>query len=75
MEGWDRVPHPLLVPPWPWWWVRKSHGATCEWGQVPLRPTEYVTKMCGRGCDFNAVINSKCGTSRRAVKKMVVKMK
>ncbi|XP_062451338.1 uncharacterized protein LOC134151068, partial [Rhea pennata] len=35
---------------------------------------EYVTKMCGRGCNFNAVINSKCGTSRRAVKKMVVKM-
>ncbi|XP_026720404.1 uncharacterized protein LOC113489089, partial [Athene cunicularia] len=36
---------------------------------------EYVTKMCGRGCNFNAVINSKCGTSRRAVKKMVVKTK
>ncbi|XP_074019177.1 uncharacterized protein [Numenius arquata] len=35
---------------------------------------EYVTKMCGRGCNFNAVINSKCGTSRRAIKKMVVKM-
>ncbi|XP_054080451.1 uncharacterized protein LOC128919263 [Rissa tridactyla] len=35
---------------------------------------EYVTKMCGRGCNFNAVINSKCGTSRRAVRKMVVKM-
>ncbi|XP_025927627.1 uncharacterized protein LOC112969010 [Apteryx rowi] len=35
---------------------------------------EYVTKMCGRGCNFNAVINSKCGTSRRAVKKMGVKM-
>ncbi|XP_064030764.1 uncharacterized protein LOC135191958 [Pogoniulus pusillus] len=35
---------------------------------------EYVTKMCGRGCNFNAVINSKCGTSRRAVKKRVVKM-
>ncbi|XP_074782884.1 uncharacterized protein LOC141970298 isoform X3 [Athene noctua] len=36
---------------------------------------EYVTKMCGRGCNFNAVINSKCGTSRRAVRKMVVKTK
>ncbi|XP_053122539.1 uncharacterized protein LOC128332154 isoform X4 [Hemicordylus capensis] len=35
---------------------------------------EYVTKTCGRGCNFNAVINSKCGTSRRAVKKMIVKM-
>uniref|UniRef100_G3VUH1 BEN domain-containing protein n=2 Tax=Sarcophilus harrisii TaxID=9305 RepID=G3VUH1_SARHA len=35
---------------------------------------EYVTKVCGRGCNFNAVINSKCGTSRRAVKKMIVKM-
>ncbi|XP_054848907.1 uncharacterized protein LOC129338585 [Eublepharis macularius] len=33
---------------------------------------EYVTKTCGRGCNFNAVINSKCGTSRRAVKKMIV---
>ncbi|XP_044300518.1 uncharacterized protein LOC123030554 isoform X2 [Varanus komodoensis] len=32
---------------------------------------EYVTKTCGRGCNFNAVINSKCGTSRRAVKKMI----
>ncbi|XP_075767760.1 uncharacterized protein LOC112545986 isoform X2 [Pelodiscus sinensis] len=32
---------------------------------------EYVTKVCGRGCNFNAVINSKCGTSRRAVKKMI----
>ncbi|XP_040187238.1 uncharacterized protein LOC120919241 isoform X3 [Rana temporaria] len=30
----------------------------------------YVTRACGRGCNFNAVINSKCGTSRRAVKKM-----
>ncbi|KAM6368619.1 uncharacterized protein J5M81_014630 isoform 1-T2 [Pluvialis apricaria] len=35
---------------------------------------EYVTKMCGRGCNFNAVINSKCGTSRRAVRRRVVKM-
>ncbi|XP_054032583.1 uncharacterized protein LOC128898940 [Dryobates pubescens] len=35
---------------------------------------EYVTKMCGRGCNFNAVINSKCGTSRRAVRKRRVKM-
>ncbi|XP_074834985.1 uncharacterized protein LOC142002635 isoform X2 [Carettochelys insculpta] len=35
---------------------------------------EYVTKACGRGCNFNAVINSKCGTSRRAVKKMIIKM-
>ncbi|XP_025059511.1 uncharacterized protein LOC102377260 isoform X1 [Alligator sinensis] len=35
---------------------------------------EYVTRACGRGCNFNAVINSKCGTSRRAVKKMIVKM-
>ncbi|XP_062993406.1 uncharacterized protein LOC134406083 [Elgaria multicarinata webbii] len=32
---------------------------------------EYVTKTCGRSCNFNAVINSKCGTSRRAVKKMI----
>ncbi|XP_034990867.1 uncharacterized protein LOC118094487 [Zootoca vivipara] len=32
---------------------------------------EYVTKTCGRGCNFNAVINSKCGTSRRAIKKMI----
>lgn len=52
----------------------KANGATRERGRVPLCPTEYVTKMCGRGCNFNAVINSKCGTSRRAVKKMVVKM-
>ncbi|XP_005990087.1 uncharacterized protein LOC102361767 [Latimeria chalumnae] len=35
---------------------------------------EYVTKVCGRGCNFNAVINSKCGTSRRAVKRMTVKV-
>uniref|UniRef100_A0A8C8R7L7 BEN domain-containing protein n=1 Tax=Pelusios castaneus TaxID=367368 RepID=A0A8C8R7L7_9SAUR len=35
---------------------------------------EYVCKVCGRGCNFNAVINSKCGTSRRAVKKMIIKM-
>uniref|UniRef100_A0A8D0HNC0 BEN domain-containing protein n=1 Tax=Sphenodon punctatus TaxID=8508 RepID=A0A8D0HNC0_SPHPU len=35
---------------------------------------EYVTKVCGRGCNFHAVINSKCGTSRRAVKKMIIKM-
>ncbi|KAJ6658181.1 hypothetical protein lerEdw1_001448, partial [Lerista edwardsae] len=33
---------------------------------------EYVTKTCGRSCNFNAVINSKCGTSRRAVKKMII---
>ncbi|XP_066483758.1 uncharacterized protein [Tiliqua scincoides] len=32
---------------------------------------EYVTKTCRRSCNFNAVINSKCGTSRRAVKKMI----
>ncbi|XP_038241906.1 uncharacterized protein LOC119849169 isoform X2 [Dermochelys coriacea] len=35
---------------------------------------EYVTKVCGKSCNFNAVINSKCGTSRRAVKKMIIKM-
>ncbi|XP_029428437.1 cyclin-dependent kinase 12-like [Rhinatrema bivittatum] len=35
---------------------------------------EYVTKVCGRGCNFNAVINSKCGTSRRAVKKMSIRI-
>ncbi|XP_030076543.1 uncharacterized protein LOC115481498 isoform X2 [Microcaecilia unicolor] len=35
---------------------------------------EYVTKACGRGCNFNAVINSKCGTSRRAVKKMSIRI-
>lgn len=35
---------------------------------------EYVTNVCGRGCNFNAVINSKCGTSRRAVKKMSIRI-
>ncbi|KAM9112853.1 uncharacterized protein ACDP82_020709 [Pangshura tecta] len=35
---------------------------------------EYVIKVCGKSCNFNAVINSKCGTSRRAVKKMIIKM-
>ncbi|XP_075437131.1 uncharacterized protein LOC142474873 [Ascaphus truei] len=35
---------------------------------------EYVTRACGRGCNFNAVINSKCGTSRRAVKKMSIRI-
>ncbi|XP_077108368.1 uncharacterized protein LOC143765504 isoform X3 [Ranitomeya variabilis] len=34
----------------------------------------YVTRACGRGCNFNAVINSKCGTSRRAVKKMSIRI-
>ncbi|XP_063314921.1 uncharacterized protein LOC134614740 [Pelobates fuscus] len=34
----------------------------------------YVTRTCGRGCNFNAVINSKCGTSRRAVKKMSIRI-
>ena len=48
-----------------------GHGATHRWG---LTPAEYITSMCGRGCNFNAVINSKCGTSRRAVKKLVEKM-
>uniref|UniRef100_UPI00398E5621 uncharacterized protein n=1 Tax=Pristiophorus japonicus TaxID=55135 RepID=UPI00398E5621 len=36
---------------------------------------DYVTFVCGRGCDFNAVINSKCATSRRTVRKLTEKMK
>ncbi|XP_067825452.1 uncharacterized protein [Heptranchias perlo] len=35
---------------------------------------DYVTFVCGRGCDFNAVINSKCATSRRTVRKLTEKM-
>ncbi|KAM6312363.1 uncharacterized protein O3Q21_010838 [Podargus strigoides] len=55
------------------------NNTTMEWPlRLPVAVVsaikEYVTKMCGRGCNFNAVINSKCGTSRRAVKKTVVKM-
>ncbi|XP_078385616.1 uncharacterized protein LOC144667897 isoform X1 [Cetorhinus maximus] len=35
---------------------------------------DYVTSVCGRGCDFTAVINSKCASSRRAVRKLMEKM-
>ncbi|XP_078080627.1 uncharacterized protein LOC144500996 isoform X2 [Mustelus asterias] len=35
---------------------------------------DYVTSVCGRGCDFTAVINSKCASSRRAVRKLTEKM-
>lgn len=48
-----------------------GHGATRRRG---LAPAEYITSVCGRGCSFNAVINSKRGTSRRTVKELVEKM-
>ncbi|XP_053309565.1 uncharacterized protein LOC128471626 [Spea bombifrons] len=59
---------------------RTAHNNTTM--EKPLRLPEpvvtaikaYVTKACGRGCNFNAVINSKCGTSRRAVKKMSIRI-
>ncbi|XP_038634507.1 uncharacterized protein LOC119953911 [Scyliorhinus canicula] len=35
---------------------------------------DYVTSVCGRGCDFTAVINSKCSSSRRTVRKLTGKM-
>lgn len=44
-----------------------GHGATHKWG---LSPAEQVTTMR----NFNAGINSKRSTSRRAVKKLVEKM-
>lgn len=56
---------------------RKSQndaGFLLHFSAHPHPPPEYVTKVCGKSCNFNAVINSKCGTSRRAVKKMIIKM-
>ncbi|XP_056218305.1 uncharacterized protein LOC130160086 isoform X2 [Falco biarmicus] len=54
-----------------------AHNATME---RPLRLPmamvnaikEHGTKLCGHGCNFNAVINSKCGRSWWAVRKVVV---
>ncbi|XP_055645888.1 uncharacterized protein LOC129782619 isoform X2 [Falco peregrinus] len=54
-----------------------AHNATME---RPLRLPmamvnaikEHGTKLCGHGCNFNAVINSKCGRSWWAVRKVVM---